>query len=386
MTLIFRQVFRVLEAGVSVELNGSQVVLVAPTLCYVGDMPQQAANSGFRGARASKFCRHCYVYSGDGNDEYRTLEFDHRLYARTHYQTLAMQRYVHSLRVERQRTIFRKQWGLADVAPALVKLSPALDLQMTRPPDPAHSELQGMGFLLHHMLLTSILTPAAGKEYWERLRKHPFPPGWERLQSPIHHLKSYSLSAHARWSVVVPTLLRSWLEYRHLNANFARGARSALEKRTGTATGLAVVDTVVEVYANHAWCNTALLGGRTGLDMAELLIKGRRSYVDLATWSAKAARASDRRRYAGSTRGSIAGSLAGSLAGSARGAGPDHPDRDADEDLADGGGNPGNKKGLNLDRATQRPNMHLAVHYPSFADEYGPTINISTLMGEAMHR
>src|ERR1700722_4295606 len=81
---------------------------------------------------------------------------------------------------------------------------------------PAHSEYQGLTRIMHSMLLDTLLTQAAAKSYAAMLRSFPFPPSWPRVQGPLHHLKSYSLSEHARWSVVIPVLLRCWLRESHL--------------------------------------------------------------------------------------------------------------------------------------------------------------------------
>ena len=52
---------RHLDQGIRARINGEDVRLCAFTMCYTGDMPQQAENSGFKGPRAHKFCRFCYI-------------------------------------------------------------------------------------------------------------------------------------------------------------------------------------------------------------------------------------------------------------------------------------------------------------------------------------
>jgi hypothetical protein len=37
-----------------------------------------------------------------------------------------------------------RQWGLDTIHPVLVDISPALDIILSRPGDPAHSEYQGL--------------------------------------------------------------------------------------------------------------------------------------------------------------------------------------------------------------------------------------------------
>jgi hypothetical protein len=59
-------------------------------------------------------------------------------------------------------------------------------------------------------------TDTSSLPYAALLRRFPFPPSWPRVRGPLHHLKSYSLSEHARWSLVIPVLLRCWLRESHL--------------------------------------------------------------------------------------------------------------------------------------------------------------------------
>ncbi|KAK3364374.1 hypothetical protein B0T25DRAFT_563398 [Lasiosphaeria hispida] len=41
-----------LDQGIETEINGEKITLVVPMLCYLGDIPRQDSNSGFRGPRA----------------------------------------------------------------------------------------------------------------------------------------------------------------------------------------------------------------------------------------------------------------------------------------------------------------------------------------------
>jgi hypothetical protein len=57
----------------------------------------------------------------------------------------------------------------------LERLAPVLDIILTRPSDPAHSEFQGLAKLLYSLLYNAILTESAKKEYTQILRVFPFP-------------------------------------------------------------------------------------------------------------------------------------------------------------------------------------------------------------------
>lgn len=126
-----------------------------------------------------------------------------------------------------QQATYSTSTGIGISPPPLVTISPSLDLILTRPSNPAHSEYGGITKQLHMLLMNVILTTQSQKEYADKLRKMRYPSGWGRLQSPLHHLGSYSLQEHARWSIIIPGLLRLWLCDRHVQPLFLRGIEKA---------------------------------------------------------------------------------------------------------------------------------------------------------------
>lgn len=78
--------------GVVVDLGDFKGVLCVPVLCHIGDMPQQDKNSSFRGPKANKFCRQCFIgrkalQAGNPSD---ILDFDIVTHGRFHRQTIQM--------------------------------------------------------------------------------------------------------------------------------------------------------------------------------------------------------------------------------------------------------------------------------------------------------
>ncbi|KAK3896551.1 hypothetical protein C8A05DRAFT_39905, partial [Staphylotrichum tortipilum] len=245
-----------LDAGMIMDINGEQVRLCAFAICYTGDMPQQAENSGFKGPRAHKFCRCCFAFAGQrAVDPDVLLKFDITTHGRFHVQTTEMQHMLTTgLKNASERKRFCSQWGMAEELPALLQLSPALDLVLSRPLDPAHSEYNGLGNLMHFLLRDGILTKTARAEYALELRTWPFPPGWQRLQSPIHHLSSYKMSNHAQWIIIIPAFLLNWLKKDHIKPSFYQQA----ERDTGSNP----VKLVIETTAAIAKSTTVLMGSR----------------------------------------------------------------------------------------------------------------------------
>ena len=125
---------------------------------------------------------------------------------------------------------------------------------------------------MHTLLLEAILTTAACRSYASELRRFPFPPGWPRVQSPIHHLKSYNMSEHARWSIVIPLLLRCWLRKSFVQPTFLRALRQMhLDKDA--------LSVIIESFPAAAKSNSVLMGQTVSASdresMAEIILDHR---------------------------------------------------------------------------------------------------------------
>lgn len=66
----------------------------------------------------------------------------------------------------------------------------------------AHSEGTGISHVLHKLLCQSILTIRVQPLYWAKFQNFPFTPGWRRLQYPLTHIDSYTLSENIRAAVL----------------------------------------------------------------------------------------------------------------------------------------------------------------------------------------
>jgi hypothetical protein len=369
-----------IDGGVTVMINGKQSILCVPTVCYLGDMPQQDKNSGFRGPKALKPCRFCHygqatIKSGVASD---ILDFDVITHGRYHHQAEQME----SLKTATDKRTYGSQWGLSEERPALIDISPALDLILSRPPDPAHSEYQGMTALLHGLLVDGILTPTAQKSYGRVLRLWPFPPDWERLQSPIHHLRSYSLAAHARWSVIAPTLLRSWLEPEHVHPLFMREAMRKLGAVTGEEER--VVDLIVKAFASLAKSNSVLMGLKISAEdranMGDIIRQTRIRYQQLCSFTSQSIVDNPRayNRF-GTHQPSIFRVPQGQDVQPEAGGGVAMPsvEEPSQQEVP--------KRATQYSHDMTRPNVHVGIHYPMITEEYSLSANTDSL-GEDMHR
>jgi hypothetical protein len=250
-----------LEGGVELDIRGIKTFVCAFSLAYIGDMPQQNKNAGFKGPRANFCCRACFAGVGQRGN----LQFDLGSNGRYHWQTVAMRRKMASLEIDRNGAAVADQYatenGLDRETPIISMLSPALDLIRSTPPDPAYSELQGVAAQTHRLLVTGILTERAKSLYSAMLQRFSFPPGFSRIRNPVTHLGSYSIAEHARWVIIIAPLLRCWLRRSHIRAEIWDAAK-------GTGNPLFII---VRAFAAQAkTCSILMNPDITALDRANL--------------------------------------------------------------------------------------------------------------------
>ena len=165
---------------------------------------------------------------------------------------------MNSLNKTRAAT-YGQEHGLDTETPPLISVSPVLDIILSRPSDPAHSEYGGIIKQLHLLLMGAILTPEAQKSYSEELQAFKFPPGWGKLQSPVHHLGSYGLQEHARWSIIIPALLHCWLKDSHIQPLFLNAVSTVFNQ--GFISNLKV-NIIITCFASIAKSTTLLMSDR----------------------------------------------------------------------------------------------------------------------------
>ena len=357
------------DKGVILDLPEPTRVCIFP-ICITGDMPQQQMNAGFKSQRATLGCRFCLISSESRAD----LDYDTIKNGRYHYQTMQQRDTMSAIRATKKREVFASQWGLSPEEPALFRLFPALDIIVTRPSDPAHSEYAGLCKQLHQLLLEAILTAQATEQYATAMKQWPFAPGFPRLQSPVHHLKSYSLSDHARWIVVIPGLLRCWLEERHLQPHY----RIAMQRRlVNDEHAFTVTEMIVRVFGfvarSTSLLMTAELKGRDQL--LNTIKKARSEFQMLLSVAAVAANENPRSRSVTPSAQGRADSVIRSVETDVRGEAQGIPSslrtaQKATEYLND----------------RRRPNIHTALHYEATMKEFGTPSNVNVLIGEDKHR
>lgn len=195
-------------------LQSTRICIFA--LCFLEDMSQQQANAEFKTQRANKDCCMCLIFA----DAHADLEFN--IVRQDRFYTYAMQqrRKLEIIHIKTKKKEFASKWDLAVEKSSLFKISSVLDIILIWSSDSAHSKYADLCKLLHQLLIEIILTSLASKFYAIILCIWSFTSEFERIQFSLHYLKSYSLSEHARWIVIVSELLRCWLEKKHVQSLF----------------------------------------------------------------------------------------------------------------------------------------------------------------------
>ncbi|KAI9848827.1 MAG: hypothetical protein M1837_006343 [Sclerophora amabilis] len=385
-----------LDRGISMDINGRQVLVCAFTHAFLGDMPQQLENRGLLRQNANHGCGYCLVHAKErGNLDYDTVKN-----GRYHYQVLDTRRRGEAMTASARKKFFGDV-GMRDLQTPLISIAPALDIVRSRPANVAHSEYRGLGKISQELLFTAILTPAAQSQYTSEFQRFPFPPGWARIQSPKRHLKVWSMSEAGRAVIVTPVLLRFWLRPRHMQPKY----RLAIEREFASEMAelrLQAKDMVVRCFALLA--KSASLVGRLSLtaddrnEIGPKIREARRALQRLLECARQGQRGQGRQdgqlRTTPVTRRNLdlgipSRSVSPSDANSARtldsaaseSGGSSIPD--PHENHEESVGSVGHTA---FSRLQSRPNMHIGLHYEDVAKEYGSPYNTTTFIGEDTHR
>ncbi|SMR62465.1 unnamed protein product [Zymoseptoria tritici ST99CH_1E4] len=335
-----------LDAGM--EVNGEMVC--AMTLFFIGNMPQQQENSGQLKQNAKYGCRMCE----HSRDEWKALNLDMVNRGRYHHEAMRIRRHMEAQTVKDRRKAIADDMGKSmrtDYMP-LERIAPASDVVNKCPADPTHSELNGVTKLMHSVLLDAILTEQAKRQYGELLKVFQFPPDCPRVQSPIHHLKSFSLSEHES-----NTMLMS----KHLSAEERRNLSSTV------ITGRQMYQRILEVAATASDNSPASRAvSRAGTPVR----------AGTPTGVAKS-------QGKGKKRAKTSGVSTPSTTTSAS---TEAMDIDEDAQQTASGEEPQKIRAVQFRHDMERPNMHTGLYYPDRIDEFALPSNTNVLIGEELSK
>lgn len=388
----FSRSIRQMDCGLEMTINGETERVCAFNMAFLGDMPQQADNSGFLRHNANLGCRTCLCPKLErGNLSYDIVEN-----GRYHWET-KKQREDAKVLPQRQQKVFVQETGIRIQSPAVTRLAPCLDLVLSRAYDAPHSEWQGLGRIMQSFLLTTVLNKKGSASYLKVFQTMRFPPGWPRIQSPTFYIWSWSLSEAGRASVLISLILR-----KHATARWFRFAYLQAAARV-FGHEVTAVRAITKAFGVIAYANT-LVGSQRYTYHARLhqaIVDSRQAYQSLIACAIQTAAAG---ASAGASRRDIS---------EASDQSEDDVNKAAEKEVDEEGGallevlsaaensensetggvenSPPRRKGRKPKEDKFRkllalPNVHAGLHLADMAHEYGTVMNLSVLAGELKHK
>lgn len=345
-------------------LDLSQLTQVcAFTLCFLKNMSQQQANADFKSQRIIKNCRFCLI-SAEARDN---LDFDIIQQGQFHTQTMYQRLEMSQIQTKTKREQFATQWDLTVEQSSLFKISSVLDIISTWFENSAHSKYSELCKLLHQLLVEIILTSAEVNAYAIVLRRWFFVSDFERLQSSLHHLKSYSLSKHARWIIIISELLQCWLKKLHLQSFYLNSVRAYLRSNSSVFIATEMITRTFALVAKFTFL--LMTDNLIERDFFVHQIKSARwHFQQLLDFAAFAANVNSRSRSATSVRAESIDSVLSSV----------------------------ENRAITTSKLSQKTqefkndqyclNIHVVIHYETAMIEYEMFSNLNILIDENKHR
>jgi hypothetical protein len=384
-----------LEEGCRMDIQGTEYLVCAPTLAFIGDMKGQQASAGFLSPRGNLSCRMCYA----GPDNRDDMDIDLDLHRRYHFETMAEREATTTMAWTQRKKVLAEKGLLMEESP-LAAITPALDITRSRPIDVAHSEFLGITRRLVRVVMTEMLTKKAAGEFVKKFQSFIMPPGWSRIQSPSTHMQSWTATECARASIIFPIVLRFWLSSTFLRKPYT----DRLKQNTGEVD---VVSYIIKSMAMIARSNT--LVASTVVDIKDIdifhaqCLSGRRAFLELMNAAPKAGtthkpRRTKKQASRSRRRDQRSTTPADSEPDSQMENTQDASDAASvlsDNSAVSGGsfmsdGDLEEAPGIAADHVVEKmaalPNTHVVVHFADMCRLYANLWNVDGLAGEAHHK
>ena len=181
------------------------------SLITTENMSQQQINAKFKFQNANLNCRFCLI----SNDHCDDLNYDIIQNDKFHDQIMKQKIEMNKLRFIAKKKIFASRWDLFVEQSISIQLFSIFDIIVIKSNDFAHFEYNDLCKQFHHLFLNVIFTTTITQIYVIAIRHWFFASKFARFHFSIYHFKSYNLSKHAKWIVIVSALFRCWLKNRH---------------------------------------------------------------------------------------------------------------------------------------------------------------------------
>ncbi len=375
-----------IDRGCFLTINGEQTFVWAPVVAFLGDMKQQQASAGFLSPRATFSCRFCDT----GFQDRGNLRRDIVSHGRYHHDVLALRQQSLTINGKTKRIAFLSKHGLKPQSSPLQNLTPALDLIMGCPPDPAHSEYYGLVRKVYPLLYTKILTTRAATEFTTLFHDFPFPSGWARIQSPAVHMGSWSMSECGRASIVIPIMLRCWLRGHHLRGTFKDRLNATfldLRQRFSSEEDITVF-AFAKLAKSNALISSLHLSTQDREEFNNQILDARQLFLGLMN-AAQNSKSTSRKRktinrhveiFSHSRQSSVSTTSVNSLSDDFAVGDQASQSSQLEPSYAS------TLDDVQNDEAEKLPNFHIGMHFESIMHEYGVLWNVNVLFGEDKHR
>ena len=410
--------FAALEKGVKMNIRISsttantlsterQSVLVSGFIMgFTGDMVQHHESAGFLRHNAAYGCRVCHIPTKQmGN-----LNFDIVTHGRYHHQVNLIRENAGGMSTSAGRTYLRKFSMGLDVPAVQKHMCPSVDLCRMFVADPAHSEWQGLFRNAVNVLSESIIAPAAITGIVQAFNSCPLPAGWNRIQNPIRHRNSWSLQEQGRACTILPLILSKWLRIKHMHKHIASSVKTVFPD--DSTDGLSPVDIIVSIFASFAASTKHIITPeRTGIYiLRQVIIDGRirfQKLTEIARLAIQRRRNEAALKKSGKRLGKLHAArekppILSNISSQQHG---DECDSDFTEDIVRPGDEESDEQeepaltGTRVINTTKRnlterdlqvmgsrPNVHIGLHLPSFAQWFGTNWNANVLVLERKHK
>lgn len=351
--------FKALDNGYDLTIDGEDVRLFSYPIGFLGDMPQQNEGAGIQGPTGHMSCRWCMVHSDQRGD--------------MTYDVIANKRHVleqEEIRIKademdrkgKKKDLYQS-YGLSREPSPITAIWKSCDPTSDFLNDPCHSELAGMMKLSANILFNDVLTAKGKAELGKLIATFPMPQGWNRLQSPTHHLESYQIQEYGRLSIILPVVLRIYLKREWIQPR-VREAMVFFFKREIDNESPEGERILVSIFARISRSNRLLISWSdeaTNADEVMKVVKQARSDLQLLEHSIIMSIGTSNSK-AETRQSSVA--LTGACTPSRR----------------------GEVRAKVIEKMKKRPNMHIALHYGQMIEDYGCANNGNVLLGEDRHR
>lgn len=190
---------------------------------------------------------------------------------------------------------------------------------------------------------------------------------------------------YARWSIVVPLLLRCWLREKHIRIHLL----NVLKVPANVIANADPTNYIISQFAAAIRSNSVLISQTVSLynrhQIADIVYGYCSQLQQLLSALAQSIAVDKRRilRRASSVASSVASSRAGSVALSEAGSYVSQTDS---RGRGRGRAAEQGKKAATYESYIKKPNIYVAIHYAATADEYRLPVNMNVLVGEDKHR